>query len=705
VCGVSLPNASAAREQNALFLSVQGENARQLALFPLRLKCACSIMQRSNHVPFSEGDRLGWTRYGNLDLPPDIAALLYGSGSSSFDGHVPPASASNARDFSSEGTGRAQIAVVDGRSSSPSEPEGPIPSNAPCGDSGAQRIQPPPRMIPRRRLAASTSRACGHCRQLGHTRKSCPALGHAPLDFNRNATEVLTLAPHVPRRSNAVVQQASEGAALGLVLADAPVAPNLSDHESSEASGGSQSVSDADDVAADGFDGLIWKLEFDSRLPSSDSNQCAPPPPPVHPRRRRRRSNGSESSSSSDESMAGAPPFCRDKSQPAATRIPRECKTPASFVRLLFPDSFIADIVRATNAAARTHPRLKDQARFAKWKECTDKEMWIFLAICVYLGVVKIQNRKLIWKQGGGVFHQAWVSRVMTLRRFECLLNAWNCCIYWTLSAEEAARRNADNCFWQIDELVRECNRLCATHFKMGRAFSIDEAVIPWKGRHRARCYNPSKPAKYHFKKFALNCATTGYVYCQYHYAGKDERRPANVPASLWPIKKLVDQCPSLHNKDHLCSTDNWYTSAQSLSYFRGKGIHCTGTIKKGRLAVETATSRGFPSVATFKPMRGQPRRARADCMIHSTAVDGHAAYVTSWQDKKPVLLLSSYRPSGGDCLRKVKVAGTWTQQRFFRPNVINHYNKTMGGTDLHDQRLSIIRSTVKSRRWQVRSL
>lgn len=90
--------------------------------------------------------------------------------------------------------------------------------------------------------------------------------------------------------------------------------------------------------------------------------------------------------------------------------------------------------------------------------------------------------------------------------------------------------------------------------------------------------------------------------------------------------------------------------------------------------------------------------------MIHSTAVDGHAAYVTSWQDKKPVLLLSSYRPSGGDCLRKVKVAGTWTQQRFFRPNVINHYNKTMGGTDLHDQRLSIIRSTVKSRRWQVRS-
>jgi hypothetical protein len=471
-----------------------------------------------------------------------------------------------------------------------------------------------------------------------------------------------------------------------------------SDLESSQSSGSSQSVSDADDAAADGFDDLLWTLEFDSTLPLSDSNQC---PTPARSERRRRRSSGSDSSSS-DDGMAGAPQFGRDKTQPRAIRIPRECKTPAGFVQLLFPDSHIAEFVTAVNAAARTHPRLKDQVRFAKWKDCDHQEIISFLAVCVYLGVCKIQNRKYIWKQGG-VFHQAWVARVMTLRRFECLLNAFNCCTYWMLSAEEVARRNAENCFWQIEGLVQECNRRCAAHFKMGRAFSIDEAVIPWKGRHRARCYNPSKPAKYHFKKFSLNCAATGFVYCHYHYAGKDERRPANVPASLWPIKKLVDKCPSLHNMNHLCSTDNWYTSAQTLTYLRGKGIHCTGTIKKGRLAIETASRRGFPSAATFKPMRGRPKRARADCMIHSTTVDGHAAYVTSWQDKRPVLLLSSYRPAGGDCLRKVKVAGVWSQQRFFRPNVIEHYNKTMGGTDLHDQRLAIIRSTVKSRRWQVR--
>jgi hypothetical protein len=91
--------------------------------------------------------------------------------------------------------------------------------------------------------------------------------------------------------------------------------------------------------------------------------------------------------------------------------------------------------------------------------------------------------------------------------------------------------------------------------------------------------------------------------------------------------------------------------------------------------------------------------------MIHATEVDGHDAFVTSWQDKKPVLLLSSYRPAGGVCERKIKVGRNWTRQQFFRPNCIAHYNRTMGGTDLHDQRLAFARSTVKSRRWQPRVL
>jgi len=435
-------------------------------------------------------------------------------------------------------------------------------------------------------------------------------------------------------------------------------------------------------------------------LLSSDSIRC-PPPSPI-PRRRRR--NEDEAAPLDADPLDGAPSFARPDDEPRATRIPRECKSAAQFVELLFPPALIDQLVLHTNAAATQHPRLCTQQRYSQWHAVTRAEMTLFLAISVYLGVVKVQNRKLIWRHGG-IFEQKWVTQRMSLRRFECILNAFNCCNYWTLSDAEYTAKNATNPFWQIEHLVSVCNERCALHFKMGRAFSIDEAVIPWKGKHRARCYNPKKPAKYHFKKFSLNCASTGFVYCHYHYGGKDEQRPAGVPASVWPIKKLVDQCEALHGKSHLCATDNWYTCAQSLSYLRRRGIHSLGTIKKGRLCPATATRRGFPQAGIFKPARGQPKRARADCMIHSTVVEGHDAFVTSWQDKKAVLLLSSYRPSGGVCERKIKVGRTWTRQQFFRPNVIAHYNRTMGGTDLHDQRLALARSTIKSRRWQPRVL
>jgi hypothetical protein len=167
-----------------------------------------------------------------------------------------------------------------------------------------------------------------------------------------------------------------------------------------------------------------------------------------------------------------------------------------------------------------------------------------------------------------------------------------------------------------------------------------------------------------------------------------------------WP----EDGCVHLHDKGHFCATDNWYTSAQSLCYLRRRGIHSVGTIKRSRLCVATATRPGFPVSATFKSARGQPKRARADCQVHSTHVDGGDAFVTTWQDKKAICVLSSYPPARGACTRRVKVGRRWTRMEFFRPNVIAHYNKAMGGTDLHDQRLAFVRSTVKSRRWQVRA-
>jgi len=127
------------------------------------------------------------------------------------------------------------------------------------------------------------------------------------------------------------------------------------------------------------------------------------------------------------------------------------------------------------------------------------------------------------------------------------------------------------------------------------------------------------------------------------------------------------------------------------------------GTMRASRLGLVTAKGEGtFPLAGAFKEPKVTVTRAEFIC--HKTQVEplSFDHYITAWMDKKPVLVLSSYPPSEGRCLRKIREGSVWTEQTFRRPTVFQDYNSAMGGTDLHDMRLAFIRSTVKSRRWQV---
>jgi hypothetical protein len=363
----------------------------------------------------------------------------------------------------------------------------------------------------------------------------------------------------------------------------------------------------------------------------------------------------------------------------------------------------------ATNAAAAEHPRCKNLVRVQRsWQPLEQKEMYLWLALCTYLGVVKIQNRKCAWAKRG-VFRQKWLAGQMSLERFECILTCVNFSDHWSLSDEDFRRKNKEYCFWQIEELVALANTNNQAYFRLGHRIDVDEAVIHWKGRHKARCYNSKKPWKFHFKKFMLNDADTGYNYNFYYYGGKDETRPADMPATCYPVVRLLSTTtPSLCHKNHLVALDNWFTSSKTHAWLAQHGFSGVGTIGPNKLGLVTPKRpTGFPNGGIMKKAA---TRCRGAYIVHKgklVASDGHAhdCYVTAWQDRHPVHVFSTYQPSLGSCKRKVKVGGEFVQADWPRPSVVHHYNKAMGGTDLHDQRVAYYRTCVKSKRWQVRLL
>ena len=54
--------------------------------------------------------------------------------------------------------------------------------------------------------------------------------------------------------------------------------------------------------------------------------------------------------------------------------------------------------------------------------------------------------------------------------------------------------------------------------YEPGQGLSGDESCFDFKGRHIARCYNPNKPAKWHFKAFCLHDSRSFYLLNFYMY-------------------------------------------------------------------------------------------------------------------------------------------------------------------------------------------
>jgi hypothetical protein len=152
---------------------------------------------------------------------------------------------------------------------------------------------------------------------------------------------------------------------------------------------------------------------------------------------------------------------------------------------------------------------------------------------------------------------------------------------------EQAAYRRAHP-FYQVEPLVELLQARVRRYYEPGQLVDIDEQCIPWKGRHRCRCYNPKKPVKWHFKVFSLNDSSTGYCSNFYLYEGKAETRPPRMEATVFPFYRLFTnpggEFPDQYrNKNHILATDNWFTSVEAMDRVVASGNHLLGIVKMNR--------------------------------------------------------------------------------------------------------------------------
>jgi hypothetical protein len=185
-------------------------------------------------------------------------------------------------------------------------------------------------------------------------------------------------------------------------------------------------------------------------------------------------------------------------------------------------------------------------------------------------------------------------------------------------------------------------NKVFIRHRISHHDLTLDEFTVPFKGRHAARCYNPSKPNRYHLKGYSLNEARTGYCLSFLMYQGRDEKRPDGVCATQWPALFLIGECAKLHHAGYHLWADNWFTGLQTIQSCLQFGVGYTGTAKANRLG------KAWPK-AQKKEMVGKDR---GTYQAKQTTLDTHLVTAIQWKDSKVVSMLTTHDSKIGKVTR-----------------------------------------------------
>lgn len=173
----------------------------------------------------------------------------------------------------------------------------------------------------------------------------------------------------------------------------------------------------------------------------------------------------------------------------------------------------------------------------------------------------------------------------------------------------------------KILELMDLIVRRWQSGYYPNREISVDETIIPFKGRTGMKVYKPNKPHKWGINCWNVAESCTGYVWNAELYQGK-----RNNETEVGMYKTLVSRmCQPLFDRGHHLYMDNLFSSPELYTTLAANQLGACGTLRVNRV--------GTPDeIKATKMKKGDDMRS---------VRDGHMMFI-SWFDKRQVNVVST---------------------------------------------------------------
>ena len=201
--------------------------------------------------------------------------------------------------------------------------------------------------------------------------------------------------------------------------------------------------------------------------------------------------------------------------------------TPGDLFKQFFGPNVMRDIGKNTNKQGQ---KMKEAGKKYNWKETTVQELYRFIAVVIFMGLVSVPTLQEYWSEDG-FCGQPFAKRIMSRYRFMPIL--WN--LHLSDPDEDAEnqrlRTRSDPAYDRIFKtkpLYNEIQLACKSFYCPNVNISIDERMVASKARIGIKQYIKDKPTKWGYKLFVICDSITGYTCDFIIYAGKSERHTDN---------------------------------------------------------------------------------------------------------------------------------------------------------------------------------
>lgn len=342
----------------------------------------------------------------------------------------------------------------------------------------------------------------------------------------------------------------------------------------------------------------------------------------------------------------------------------------------LFFNFFDDDILKLMVSETNRYASQKN-----KTQTVTLSEIKCFLGILILSGYIPLARRRMFWEKNSDC-HNDLVAESISRDKFEYIMSNLHL-------VDNTAISKTDK-FAKVRPLFDHLNKKFLEFSTAEEHHSIDEAMVPYNGRHGCKQYIHGKPIRYGFKLW-VGTTRLGFINWFEPYQGASTSisktyKDLGVGSSvvLEYADRLKEKWPNLIF--HLFF-DNFFSSPVLLECLSEKKLFGTGTIRENRIPK-----------SLLEESKIMKRRHRG-IFDYWKIKDANIIFI-KWHDNNIVTFCSN--SCGVNPVHSVK-RYSQKDKKFIQveqPHVVNLYNKNMGGVDRSDQNISLYRVGIRGKKW-----